>query len=153
MKNLLFPVLIVLFCSSFAPHAPNEYAIQSGTVSFTSSANFETIKGSSTDVKGAVNTDKRIFSFTLPLSSFQGFVNATQKKHFNEKFVESPKYPESSFKGKIIEDVNLSVPGTYSVRGKGMLLLHGVEKERIIDAKVTVAAGQITIDSKFTIPV
>ena len=153
MKKSLFPVLFALFCTSFAPHAPNEYAIQSGTVSFTSSANFETIKGSSTDVKGTVDAAKRTFSFSIPLTSFQGFINPQQKKHFNEKFVESPKYPESFFKGKIIEDVNLAVPGTYSVRGKGMLSLHGVEKERIIDAKVTVSAGQIAIDSKFTIPV
>ena len=146
-------MLIVFACSSFHPRSANEFTIQSGSVSFVSSANFETIKGASTDIKGTVDITKRTFSFSLPLTSFQGFINAQQKKHFNEKFVESPKYPESSFKGKIIEDVNLSVNGMYSVRGKGMLSLHGIEKERIIDAKVTVKDGQITIDSMFTIPV
>ncbi|MBI3501463.1 MAG: YceI family protein [Bacteroidetes bacterium] len=152
MKKVFLPIFIALACTSFCPHSSDELAIQTANVSFVSSANFETIKGASTDVKGTVDVSKRTFSFSIPLSSFQGFINAQQKKHFNEKFVESPKYPETSFKGKIIEDVNLAVPGTYTVRGKGMLLLHGVEKERIIDAKITVKEGQISVDSGFSIP-
>ena len=152
MKNIFLPLLIIFAFSSFCPHNTNDFSIQSANVSFVSSANFETIKGASSEVKGSVDVSKRTFAFTLPACSFQGFINAQQKKHYCEKFVEGPKYPESSFKGKIIEDVNLTVPGTYTVRGKGMLLLHGLEKERIIDAKVTVKEGQISIDSNFTIP-
>ena len=96
---------------------------------------------------------KRTFEFTLPSCSFEGFLNATQKKHYCEKFVEGPKYPDMAFKGKIIEDVDLSVPGTHTVRGKGMFLLHGVEKERIIDVQLAVKNGEIDVDSKFKIPV
>jgi hypothetical protein len=102
---------------------------------------------------GSMDIAKRTFEFKVPACSFEGFLNATQKKHYCEKFVEGPKFPESGFKGKIIEDVDLSVPGTYKVRGKGMFLLHGVEKERIIDVVLNVKNGEIDADSKFTIPV
>lgn len=153
MKNGFLPLLIGFACSSFCPHSSNDFTIQSANVAFISSANFETIKGASTEVKGTVDIVKKTFSFTLPVCSFKGFINDSQKKHYCEKFVEGPKYPDTYFKGKIIEDVNLSVPGTYTVRGKGMLMLHGIEKERIIDAKITVKDGQILIDSNFTIPV
>ena len=96
---------------------------------------------------------KRSFEFKLPACSFEGFFNPTQKKHYCEKFVEGAQYPDMGFKGKIIEDVDLSVPGTHTVRGKGMFLLHGVEKERIIDVILTVKDGQIVADSKFPVPV
>lgn len=66
--------------------------------------------------------------------------------------MEGDKYPDATYKGKIIEEVDLSVPGVYNVRGKGNMNLHGVEKELIIKAVVTVKDGQISIESKFTIP-
>lgn len=103
-------------------------------------------------MKGTVDVQKHTFSFSLPSCSFQGFINASQKKHYCDKFVEGAKYPELGFKGKIIEDIDLTIPGTYKIRGKGMLSLHGIEKERIIDSQVTVKDGTISIDSKFAIP-
>jgi len=102
---------------------------------------------------GSLDIAKRTFEFKVPACSFEGFLNPTQKKHYCEKFVEGPKFPDSGFKGKIIEDVDLSAPGTYKVRGKGMFLLHGVEMERIIDVVLNVKNGEIDADSKFTIPV
>lgn len=151
-KGILYPILALSF-SSFSLHSPSEFRAHSASVSFVSTANFETIKGSSTEVKGNIDAGKRTFSFALPSCSFQGFINDQQKKHYCDKFVKGAKCPEISFKGKIIEDVNLTVPGTYTVRGKEMLLLHGEEKERIIDAKITVKEGQISIDSNFTVPI
>ena len=52
------------------------------------------------------------------MRSFQGFNSPLQKEHFNENYVESDKFPDASFKGKVIEDVDLSKDGTYEVRAK-----------------------------------
>ena len=65
--------------------------------------------------------------------------------------MESDKYPEASFKGKIIEDVDLSVDGTYQVRTKGILTIHNVPQERIIQSDITVKKNIITIHSAFTV--
>jgi hypothetical protein len=54
------------------------------------------------------------------MRSFQGFNSPLQKEHFNENYVESDKFPEASFKGKIIEDQDLTVDGTYELRAKGI---------------------------------
>ena len=153
MKKIFLLGITAIFCfTSFVWRSTGTYTIQSSSVSFLSSANFEKIKGASTELKGTVDVQKHTFSFALPSCSFQGFINAQQKKHYCDKFVEGAKYPELGFKGKIIEDIDLAVPGTYKVRGKGMLLLHGIEKERIIDTQVIVKDGLISIDSKFSIP-
>ena len=65
--------------------------------------------------------------------------------------MESDKYPEASFKGKIIEDVDLSVDGTYNIRAKGTLTIHNVPQERIIQSDITVKKNIITIHSNFTV--
>lgn len=155
IKKCFFIPAIILVCASFSTRIriAEKYTIQSSEISFVSSASFGKIKGMSVKMTGDLDLSKHTFSFTLPICSFEGFLNATQKRHYCEKFVEGAKYPESGFKGKIIEDIDLTVPGTYSVRGKGMFLLHGVEKERIIDTHISVKTGEITVESKFKLPV
>jgi hypothetical protein len=56
----------------------------------------------------------------------------TSQEHFNEKYLESDKFPEAMFTGKIIEDLDLSLDGTYDVRAKGNFNIHGKESEKII---------------------
>ena len=153
MKKCFILLIAALPFLSFYPPSSSVYTIGSSAISFISSASFGKIKGTSDKMTGTLDVSKRTFEFKVPACSFEGFLNATQKKHYCEKFVEGPKFPDSGFKGKIIEDVDLTVPGTYKVRGKGMFLLHGVEKERIIDVLLNVKDGQIDADSKFTIPV
>lgn len=153
IRKLLGALAILIVCSSFSPRTTGIYTIQSSTISFLSDASFGKIKGVSDKLVGSMDVAKRTFEFKLPVCSFEGFLNASQKKHYCDKFVEGAKYPETGFKGKIIEDVDLTIPGTYSVRGKGMFLLHGVEVERIIDTQIMVKGGQITVDSKLKIPV
>ncbi|HXL57916.1 MAG TPA: YceI family protein, partial [Chitinophagaceae bacterium] len=91
------------------------------------------------------------FSFKIPMRSFQGFNSPLQREHFNENYMESDKYPEASFKGKIIEDQDLSVDGTYELRAKGTLTIHGIAQERIIKSDVTVSNKKITIKSGFSV--
>lgn len=153
IRKYLLLLLAVTAFSSFSSHNTQVFVIESSSVSFISSASFGKIKGLSDKLVGSLDINKRSFEFKLPACSFEGFLNPQQKKHYCDKFVEGPKHPDMGFKGKIIEDIDLSVPGVYTVRGKGMFLLHGVEKERIIDVLLTVKNGQIQVDSKFPVPV
>lgn len=152
-RKCLFLLLTAATLSGFIPRNPELFVVQSSSVSFVSTASFGKIKGLSDKMTGTLDITKRSFEFKLPACSFEGFLNPTQKKHYCEKFVEGPQFPDMGFKGKIIEELDLSVPGTYKARGKGMFLLHGVEKERIIDVQLVVKDGQITVDSKFPVPV
>jgi polyisoprenoid-binding protein YceI len=78
--------------------------------------------------------------------------SALQQQHFNENYMQSDKFPFGTFKGKIIETVDLTKNGTYQVRAKGILDIHGVKKERIIPATVVVNGNQLTIRAQFEIP-
>ena len=74
-----------------------------------------------------------------------------QRDHFNEKYMESDKYPNASFKGKIIEKVDFFTDGVYEVRAKGDLEIHGQKQTRIIKSKITIKNGIISIETDFTV--
>ena len=100
---------------------------------------------------GLLDIGKKNFSLKIDVHSFKGFNSPLQKEHFNENYMESDKYPYASFNGKIIEDVDLSVDGTYQVRAKGTLTIHNVTQERIIKTDVTVKQKVITVHTNFTV--
>jgi polyisoprenoid-binding protein YceI len=100
---------------------------------------------------GIIDHGKKTFAFTVNNTSFNGFNSALQREHFNENYLESDKYPAISFKGKIIEDVDFEEPGTYHVRAKGYLSVHGVVRERIIKGMITVKPGSVHIESRFNV--
>lgn len=127
------------------------YQTVNGTISFRSEAPLELIKATSDQLIGAIDVDKKNFTFKIFMRSFQGFNSPLQKEHFNELYVESDRFPEASFKGKIIEDQDLTVDGTYELRAKGILTIHGVSQERIIKSDVTVSNKTIKLKSSFSV--
>ncbi len=66
--------------------------------------------------------------------------------------MESDKFPVATFKGKIIEDVDLSKPTEITIRAKGKLTIHGIEQERIIKSKISVQGNVVSILSVFSVP-
>ena len=66
------------------------------------------------------------------MKSFE-FKKKLMQEHFNENYVESDTYPNSTFKGKItnMDDVDLDTNGKYKVNVEGELTIHGVTKEQV----------------------
>lgn len=143
-------VVLVLLCP-FVSGAQTIYQTVNGKISFSSEAPLELIKASSAGLIGLLDNDKRTFSFKISIRSFDGFNSPLQKEHFNENYMESDKFPEASFKGKIIEETDLGVDGTYEIRAKGALSIHGVVQERIIKTTVTVKDKKISVSGAFTV--
>jgi polyisoprenoid-binding protein YceI len=65
--------------------------------------------------------------------------------------METPQFPIATFVGKIIEDVDISKDGSYDVRAKGKLTIHGVEQERIIKCRLECDKGKASVSSDFTV--
>jgi polyisoprenoid-binding protein YceI len=120
-------------------------------VEFRSDAPLEIIEAKSKSLKGVIDIDKRTFAFSIPIRSFEGFNNPLQKEHFNENYLESSTYPNATFTGKIIETIDFSKEGTYSVRAKGKFTIHGVAQERILKSRVIVKGDSFTLQSYFTV--
>lgn len=147
-------LLILLFATSFIIQSSGQkkYGTQSGEVNFTSDAELELIKASSKQVRGLLDPTTHQFAFTVDVVSFRGFNSELQRDHFNEKYLESEKYPKATFSGKIIEEVDFSKDGTYDVRAKGELNIHGQKQTRIIKGRITVSKDALKIDVNFFVP-
>jgi polyisoprenoid-binding protein YceI len=150
-KRFLITITLLLLLSSSFKDPVSIYSISKGNISFSSDAPLELIKAESSELKGLINTDKKEFTFSVKVSSFKGFNSGFQKDHFNENYLETDKYPNATFAGKIIEDVDFTKNNTLTVRAKGILTVHGVPKERIIKSDMTIKNGAVFIKANFTV--
>ncbi len=148
MKIITFAFFIFF---SFNSYSQTIFRCENGTIQFRSDAELELIKASSNKLAGVIDTAKKIFAFSVNINSFEGFNGALQREHFNENYMQSERYPKATFKGKIIEDIDFSKPGTYAVRTKGVLSIHGVDQERIIKSTLIIMQDHISIESAFTV--
>ena len=150
IKSLILFFLLVL-SSSYANAPSLLFSTGAGTITFTSDAPLELIQASSNKLKGWLNPDSKQFSFTIDIKTFKGFKIYMQQKHFNENYLESDKYPQASFQGKIIEDLDLHRDGLYNIRAKGNLSIHGVTQERIIKCNLTIKNGLVSVKANFVV--
>jgi YceI-like domain len=123
-----------------------------GEITFRSDAQQELIKASSHDLRGALDVASKTFTFKVRVSTFSGFNSNLQQTHFNENYLQSERFPEATFKGKIIEEVDWNVPAKLTVRAKGILSIHGVDQERIIKGVIIITPdNKVKIESFFSI--
>ena len=71
--------------------------------------------------------------------------------HFNENYIESGKYPYSSYIGVINEKIDWTKDGVYDITSTGKLSMHGVTKEVTEKGKLSIRNGEITIANLFII--
>lgn len=147
--RILFFVSCIFVLGAAAP--VTVYKVSRGSIAFSSDAPMELIKASSNALAGLFDTNSKKFAFRVKVSSFEGFNTALQKEHFNENYMESNTFPYASFEGKVIEDIDYSMPGIYNVRAKGNFTIHGVSQERIIKVDITVKPQTVSVRSGFTV--
>ena len=150
MVKMLFCCLLI-FCS-LQGEAQKKFSTASGTINFVSNAELELIKASSDNLQGIIDPVTNQFAFSIVVKSFVGFNSDLQREHFNEKYLESDKYPKITFSGKIIEQIDYTTDGTYEVRAKGDLDIHGQKQTRIIKSKIEISDGVLSILADFKVP-
>jgi hypothetical protein len=152
MKRVpIFILFLLSGTTSLLSQGGKIFSITSGKIAFQSDAPYELIKASSDALVGLIDISKKTFAFKVRMQTFEGFNSALQKEHFNENYIESNKYPEATFSGKIIEDIDFTKDGTYTVRAKGNFTLHGIPQERIIKSDLTIKEGKMSVKSTFTV--
>lgn len=142
----------LLICPNFVDsQIVGKYASFSGEVTFVSKADLETIRSTSTALKGAIDPMTRSVAFKVSNISFTGFNSQLQREHFNENYMESDLFPHCSFSGKIIDEVNFKKEGSYPVRAKGVLVVKGVSQERIVKGIIYIKGDELFLTSDFMV--
>jgi polyisoprenoid-binding protein YceI len=128
------------------------YKSTQGTAAFYSKAPLEDIDATSTHIVSGINSQTNEIAFSVAISSFE-FRNKRMQDDFNEDFMDSDKYPYATYTGKINEKIDWSKPGTYKVTSNGSLTIHGVKKERLDSATITIKNKKIVLESEFKVHV
>ncbi len=151
--SLVWSIWLVLLPKPYQhPTVQERYQTQEGKVSFTSDAPLELIRASTDELYGVIDAEEETFAFSVAIRSFEGFNSPLQKEHFNEKYLNSDKYPKATFTGKLIERLDPYQLGNTILRAKGILSIHGIAQERIIKSTVNIREGVIDINANFTVP-
>ena len=141
---LLFPILQVT-------KAQKVYT-KNGNISFFSTTAMENIRADNNTVVSVLDSKSGSLQFSVLIKGFH-FPKALMEVHFNENYMESDKYPKSSFKGKIkdLTNVKLTQDGSYPVIVSGDLTIHNVTKAASASGTITVKGGVISATSKFNV--
>lgn len=143
---------IILFLLTFLCFNANsqKYITKNGFTGFFSHTPIEDIKADNNQVASVLDASSGEIAFQVLIKSFH-FPKALMEEHFNENYLESDKFPKSTFTGKIINlsNVDFTKTGTYEVNVEGDLTIHGVTKKLSTNGTLEVAAEGINANSKF----
>ena len=105
------------------------YFTKNGRISFYSKAPVENISADNNQVISVLNTQTGALQFSVLNNAFH-FPKAMMEQHFNSDYMESDKYPKSTFKGTVadISKVDISKDGTYNVTSRGALAFMAYQK-------------------------
>ena len=150
MKKI-FNLIIMAVILSMSVTGQN-YITKTGHIKFYSETPIESIEAHNHAVNSALNPQNGDFVFKVLIKSFQ-FEKALMQEHFNENYMESDQFPNSTFKGKVVNiaDVDFGNGGIYDVVVKGDLSIHGVTREVEEKGTFKVEGGKIHGNSVFSV--
>ena len=126
------------------------YSTQNGETSFFSETPVESISANNKTVGAFINTSTKEIAISMKMSAFD-FPNKLMQEHFNENYMESAKFPVSTFTGKILEAIDFTKNGTYEVTAQGQLTVHGVAQPRDLKGKLIIDNQKIYLTSNFEV--
>lgn len=144
MKKLIASI-ILLTSVLLVNGQSTRYFTKNGKIFFSASSPLEKIEATNDKATSIIDASTGAIEFAVLMKAFI-FEKALMQDHFNENYVESDTYPKATFKGNVtdMKSVDLKKNGTYPVKVKGMLTLHGETKEVTTDGTLTVRDGNIT---------
>lgn len=123
------------------------YKFANGEISFFEEATVEDIAAKSYQITSEFSIATNKVSFEVPMESFV-FNKALMKQHFNEKYIESDKFPTASFLG-VVTGFDVSKEGLQQVTASGEMTIHGVKRKLDIQGTMNKANNGIKLESKF----
>lgn len=149
-KNSIFLALAGLFLIQSISIAQKVYVSKTSEVSFFSKTPLKDIDADNKASVAILNIETKDIAIKIPVKSFI-FPNKLMQEHFNENYLETEKFPFSTFRGKINETIDLNVDGKVKVSATGKMNIHGVDRDKTITGTATIKDKKITLDSIFEV--
>jgi hypothetical protein len=150
MKKAILTLAIVAGMASIA--SAQKYFTRTGHVNFFSSTPMEDIKADNHKATSILDVSTGDIEYSMLIMAFE-FEKALMQEHFNENYMESEKFPKSTFKGKItnLDKIDFTKDGVYPATVSGKMTIHGVTKDATANGNITVKGGKIIANSTFNV--
>lgn len=150
MKRFTLSLLLLVLSFSFVN--AQKYLTRTGHIWFYSHTPVEDIEAHNHQSMSVLNLENGEIAFQVLMKSFQ-FEKALMQEHFNEKYVDSDRYPKATFQGKIedFESLDLTADGEYEVTVTGDLTIHGITQSVTTKGTLKVSGGDIGAISTFVV--
>ena len=147
MKKILYILIWCFVCCSFS--YAQKYTVEKSFVSFYSHAAIEDITAENKKSSGIFNSSTGEIVFSIPIADFK-FAKSLMQEHFNEKYMDTDKFPKSTYQGKIT-GFDASANGTQQAKANGKLTIHGVTKDVEIPGTIEKSGDKLQFKSKFIV--
>ncbi len=144
MKNA--GMLVAGIVISFLSHG-QKFTSDKSFVKFYSHATIEDITAVNAESSSIFNEATGEVVYSIPIKEF-AFDKPLMKAHFNDKYMESDKFPKGTFQGKI-SGYQPSVTGIQNAMATGKLDIHGVTQEVQIPGTMENVNGVLTMKAKY----
>lgn len=142
-------VLIILIITGMAHNVKGQkYIARNGYVRFFSEAPLEDIEAVNHEGLSIFETGTNRIAFTIPIIHFE-FAKKLMQQHFNENYLESEKYPNSTFQGVIIGFKEAE--GKQKLKAEGRMTIHGVTQNITVEGQGIKEGDQIMLEASFPI--
>jgi hypothetical protein len=143
-------LLIVFFAINTLFAQNNKYFTRNASITFTSAAAMEKIVSKNSQVNCILNTQTNDLALKVVIKSFE-FEKQAMADHFYNDYLQSDKFPNATFEGKITNTIDYAKNGKYDIMVDGKLTIHGVTKPTKQKAIIEIKDGKITTKSSFSI--
>lgn len=145
--TLLFTALMAL-----STQAQDKFFTKTGSIYFNCTGGIEKIEATNNGVTCVIDTKTGEMQYAVQMKGFE-FEKSLMQEHFNENYAESEKFPRALFAGNVTNnnEVNYKKDGSYPVKVKGKLTIHGETKDVQASGTVTVKKGKLVLNSDFII--
>tara|TARA_B100000886_G_scaffold310707_1_gene245608 strand:- start:1024 stop:1563 length:540 start_codon:yes stop_codon:yes gene_type:complete len=142
-----FIVIYLLFSTQVLAQ---QFYTNKGKISFFSEAPLEDISAVNENVSAIIDSQTGGFAFRVKIVDFT-FPNSLMQEHFNESYLESEKYPLSTFTGVIDNFSDLDLSNEQKLMVNGSLSMHGISKYAQMKVSAQMINDELHISSAFNV--
>lgn len=152
MKKILLATLSLVLMSSLIN--AQTYKTRDGYIYFNPNKDqsHKDYESASKEATAVLKVETGDVALLVPMKTFH-FNNALLEEHFNENYLHTNKFPNASYKGKLIgfNKNQLVKDGVYNLTSEGQVTLHGVTKNFKSPVKLEVKGKTATYYCVFKI--
>lgn len=146
---LWIAICILLLGSRFSM-AQSVFVCSHTHISFFSSAPIEDISATSDQGVSAIDLEAGAVYFRVPVSSFE-FSNQLMQAHFNAHYLETDRYPDARFTGRLTIFPLTNTSGIKPVEVSGTLTIHGVSVPCQTGGVFELKGGELGLNATFKV--